>query len=74
LPPNFLRVRRPVIANLSLVQRPERDGDGWRLHMREGAPLPVSRSRQAALRDAMDVPPRMSAAVGLCPIHEPRRH
>ena len=64
LPPNFLRVHRSVIANLSQVRRLERDGDRWRLHMREGAPLPVSRSRQGALREAMDVPPRMTAAVG----------
>ncbi len=56
LPPNFLRVHRSVIANLSLVQRLERDGDRWRLHMTEGAPLSVSRSRQPALRDAMDAP------------------
>lgn len=56
LPPNFLRVHRSVIANLSQLQRLERDGDRWRLHMTEGAPLPVSRSRQPALREAMDAP------------------
>ena len=60
LPANFLRVHRSVIANLDHVQRLERDGDRWRLHLSEGAPLPVSRSRQPALREALDVP----AAVG----------
>ena len=56
LPPGFLRVHRSVIANLSQVQRLD-DGDRWRLHSSEGAPLPVSRSRQPALREAMDAPP-----------------
>ena len=56
LPANFLRVHRSVIANLAHVQRLERDGDRWRLHLSEGAPLPVSRSRQPALREALDVP------------------
>ena len=57
LPENFLRVHRSVIANLTHVQRLERDGDRWRLHLSEGAPLPVSRSRQPALREALDAPP-----------------
>ncbi|WP_419254521.1 LytTR family DNA-binding domain-containing protein [Caulobacter sp. ErkDOM-YI] len=57
LPGNFLRIHRSVIANLAHVQRLERDGDRWRLHLSEGAPLPVSRSRQPALREALDVPP-----------------
>lgn len=57
LPASFLRVHRSVIANLAQVQRLERDGDRWRLHLSEGAPLPVSRSRQPALREALDVPP-----------------
>lgn len=56
LPSNFLRIHRSVIANLDHVQRLERDGDRWRLHLSEGSPLPVSRSRQAALREALDVP------------------
>ncbi len=56
LPESFLRVHRSVIANLAQVQRLERDGDRWRLHLSEGAPLPVSRSRQPALREALDVP------------------
>lgn len=56
LPANFLRVHRSVIANLAHVQRLERDGDRWRLHLIEGAPLPVSRSRQAVLREALDTP------------------
>jgi DNA-binding LytR/AlgR family response regulator len=61
LPANFLRIHRSVIANLDHVQRLERDGDRWRLHLSEGAPLPVSRSRQPALREALDVPPSVGA-------------
>jgi DNA-binding LytR/AlgR family response regulator len=49
-----------VIVNLAQVQRLERDGDRWRLHLSEGAPLPVSRSRQPALREALDVAPQLS--------------
>jgi len=56
LPPSFLRIHRSVIANLAHVERLERDGGRWRLHMSEGAALPVSRSRLAALRDALDEP------------------
>ena len=56
LPANFLRIHRSVIANLDHVQRLERDGDRWRLHLSEGAPLPVSRSRQPALREALEAP------------------
>ncbi|MES2987857.1 MAG: LytTR family DNA-binding domain-containing protein [Pseudomonadota bacterium] len=67
LPPSFLRVHRSVIANLSLVQRLERQGDRWRLHMREGPPLPVSRSRQPALREAMDAPPPTLATAAPTP-------
>lgn len=63
LPASFLRVHRSVIANLSQVQRLERDGDRWRLHLSEGAPLPVSRSRQPALREALDSPPLAAVAV-----------
>jgi DNA-binding LytR/AlgR family response regulator len=59
LPASFLRVHRSVIANLAQVQRLERDGDRWRLHLSEGAPLPVSRSRQPALREALDVAPQL---------------
>ncbi|HWU12975.1 MAG TPA: LytTR family DNA-binding domain-containing protein, partial [Caulobacter sp.] len=62
LPANFLRIHRSVIANLDHVQRLERDGDRWRLHLSEGAPLPVSRSRQPALREALDDPPSARAA------------
>lgn len=57
LPSAFLRVHRSVIANLAHVERLERDGSRWRLHMSEGAPLPVSRARLAAVRDALDPPP-----------------
>ena len=60
LPASFLRVHRSVIVNLAHVQRLERDGDRWRLHLSEGAALPVSRSRQPALREALDVPPAVS--------------
>jgi len=56
------RIHRSVIANLDHVQRLERDGDRWRLHLSEGAPLPVSRSRQPALREALDDPPSARAA------------
>lgn len=56
LPSGFLRVHRSVIANLAHVQRLERDGDRWRLHLSEGTPLPVSRSRQPALRGALGAP------------------
>jgi DNA-binding LytR/AlgR family response regulator len=56
LPSNFLRIHRSVIANLDHVQRLERDGDRWRLHLREGSPLPVSRSRQPGLREALEDP------------------
>jgi DNA-binding LytR/AlgR family response regulator len=57
LPPSFLRVHRSVIANLAHVERLERDGARWRLHMSEGAALPVSRSRLPVLREALDPPP-----------------
>jgi DNA-binding LytR/AlgR family response regulator len=56
LPASFLRVHRSVIANLAQAQRLERDGDRWRLHLTEGPPLPVSRSRQPAVREALDRP------------------
>ena len=56
LPPSFLRIHRSVIANLAHVQRLERDGGRWRLHLAEGPPLPVSRARLAGLRDALDEP------------------
>ena len=56
LPGNFLRIHRSVIANLDHANRLERDGDRWRLHLNEGSPLPVSRSRQPALREALDTP------------------
>lgn len=62
LPASFLRIHRSVIANLAQAQRLERDGDRWRLHLSEGSPLPVSRSRQPALREALDAPPPVAAA------------
>ena len=54
LPPGFQRTHRSVIVNLAHVQRLDRDGDRWRVHMQDGAPLPVSRSRLPALRDTLD--------------------
>lgn len=60
LPNNFLRVHRSAIANLAQVQRLERDGDRWRLHLIEGITLPVSRSRQLGLRAALDAPGHLS--------------
>jgi DNA-binding LytR/AlgR family response regulator len=57
LPVGFLRIHRSVIAHLAHAERLERDGSRWRLHMDEGEPLPVSRSRLAALREALDPAP-----------------
>ncbi|WP_339932227.1 LytTR family transcriptional regulator DNA-binding domain-containing protein [uncultured Brevundimonas sp.] len=54
LPPGFQRIHRSVIVNLAQVRRLDRDGDRWRVQMLEGPPLPVSRSRLSALRDALD--------------------
>ncbi len=50
LPGDFLRVHRSVIANLALATGYARDGGRWTLFMQDGAALPVSRSRLAALR------------------------
>ncbi|HEX7947412.1 MAG TPA: LytTR family DNA-binding domain-containing protein [Phenylobacterium sp.] len=57
LPPSFIRIHRSAIANLAHVERLERDGTRWRLHMSEGPALAVSRSRLPALRDALDPGP-----------------
>ncbi len=54
LPPTFRRIHRSAIVNMGQVQRLERDGARWRLWIGEGAPLPVSRSRLPALREALD--------------------
>jgi LytTr DNA-binding domain len=54
LPSSFVRIHRSVIANLGHVERLERDGARWRLHMSEGPPLPVSRSRLPSVREAID--------------------
>ncbi len=64
LPPSFLRVHRSAIANLAHVEKLEREGGRWRLHMDEGPPLPVSRARHQALRDALDLPPVTVLATG----------
>lgn len=57
LPAGFQRIHRSVIANLAHVKRLEREKDRWQLHLSEGAPLPVSRSRQSALRKVLDAHP-----------------
>lgn len=57
LPSSFVRIHRSAIANLAHVERLERDGSRWRLQMSNGPALPVSRSRLAALREALDPPP-----------------
>lgn len=57
LPPSFLRVHRSAIANLAHVDGLERDGSRWRLCLGEGPPLPVSRARLAAVREALEAPP-----------------
>jgi hypothetical protein len=56
LPASFVRVHRSAIANLAHVERLEREGGRWRLHMSEGPPLGVSRSRLGAVREALDQP------------------
>lgn len=57
LPASFVRIHRSAIANLGHVERLERDGARWQLHMSEGPWLPVSRSRLPGLREALDQPP-----------------
>ena len=54
LPASFLRVHRSVIANIAHVHGYERDGGRARLLMGEGAPLPISRTRLPAVRDALE--------------------
>jgi len=54
LPATFLRVHRSVIANLAHVRGLERDGGRGRLLMDDGPPLPISRNRLPAVRDALD--------------------
>ena len=56
LPAGFIRVHRSVIANLAHVRGFERDGGRGQLLMQEGAPLPISRNRLPAVRDALDGP------------------
>lgn len=62
LPANFLRVHRSVIANLDQVRGFERDGGRNRLLMLENEPLPISRNRLAAVRDALDEPSSSGAS------------
>lgn len=54
LPSVFLRVHRSVIANLAHARGFEREDGRNRLLMDEGLPLPISRSRVSAVRDALD--------------------
>lgn len=54
LPPTFVRTHRSVIANLAHVVGMERQGGQGRLLMHDGAPLPISRKRLSAVRDALD--------------------
>lgn len=56
LPASFLRVHRSVIANLAHVRGFERDGGRGRLLMHEAGPLPISRNRLPAVRDALEAP------------------
>jgi len=49
LPPSFARVHRSSIVNLDHVERVERDGDEYRVHLR-GTPEPVALSRRHAQR------------------------
>lgn len=54
LPPNFLRIHRSAIANLAQARSLEGGKGRWRLCLSEGEPLPVSRARLSALREALD--------------------
>lgn len=54
LPPGFQRVHRSAIANLAHARSLEGGKGRWRLQLTEGDPLPVSRSRLPALREALD--------------------
>jgi hypothetical protein len=54
LPRGFLRIHRSAIANLAQARSLEGDRGRWRLCLIEGDPLPVSRSRLPALREALD--------------------
>lgn len=55
LPPSFLRIHRSVIANLAHVRGMERDGGQSRLLMYDALPLPISRKRLSAVREALDI-------------------
>lgn len=54
LAPGFLRIHRSALVNLAHLRALERDNGRYRACLTEGQPLPVSRSRLAALRDALD--------------------
>jgi DNA-binding LytR/AlgR family response regulator len=54
LPATFLRIHRSVIANFAHVRGFERDGGRHQLLMHDGAPLPISRNRLPAVREALD--------------------
>ncbi|MCE3289750.1 MAG: hypothetical protein K0R83_1762 [Caulobacter sp.] len=53
LPAGFLRVHRSAIANLAHATGLERDGGRWRLTLRIGPALSISRARLAAVREAL---------------------
>jgi DNA-binding LytR/AlgR family response regulator len=63
LPGFFLRVHRSAIVNLNHVERLEREGGRWRLILAEGLSAPVSRSRVAAVRAALDSPAPVTGGV-----------
>jgi len=62
LPDSFVRIHRSAIANLAYAERLVREGQRWRLELRDSDPLPVSRSRLAALRERLEAAPALSLA------------
>jgi len=56
LPSQFLRVHRSSIANLAYAAALERDGRRWRLSLDGAAPLTVSQTRLASVKQAMTAP------------------
>ncbi|WP_262423523.1 LytR/AlgR family response regulator transcription factor [Brevundimonas denitrificans] len=54
LPRGFVRIHRSAIANLAHVQGLHRDGGRWRLILCGGETLPISRTRLATVREALD--------------------
>ena len=54
LPPGFVRIHRSAIANMAYIQSLHRDGGRWRMVLNGGETLPISRTRLAAVREALD--------------------